>query len=40
LKNAGIKVYRIIPGSVRKNLKRFTDGKLKEITSLSSGFPA
>ena len=39
LKNAGIKVYKIIPGSVQKNLKRFTEGKLKEITSLSSGFP-
>lgn len=40
LKNAGIKVYKIIPGSVRKNLKRFTEGKLQEITTLSSGFPA
>jgi predicted Fe-Mo cluster-binding NifX family protein len=39
LKNAGIKVYKITPGSVEKNLKRFNEGKLEEITTLSRGFP-
>ena len=39
LKNAGIKVFKIIPGSVEKNLKRFKEEKLEEITTLSSGFP-
>ncbi|HML06099.1 MAG TPA: NifB/NifX family molybdenum-iron cluster-binding protein [Methanobacterium sp.] len=39
LKNADIKVFKIIPGSVGKNLKRFREGKLEEITSLSNGFP-
>ncbi|MGB9977914.1 NifB/NifX family molybdenum-iron cluster-binding protein [Methanobacterium sp.] len=40
LKNAGIKIYKITPGSVEKNLKLFNKGKLKEVTSLSGGFPA
>lgn len=39
LKNAGIKIYKIYPGSVEKNLKNFKEGKLEEITSVSSGFP-
>jgi predicted Fe-Mo cluster-binding NifX family protein len=39
LKNAEIKVYKIIPGNVEKNLERFSEGKLEEITSLSRGFP-
>lgn len=39
LKNAGIKIYKIIPGNVEKNLKRFAECKLEEITSLSGGFP-
>ena len=40
LKNAGIKVYKVSSGSVEKNLKRFIEGKLEEITSLSGGFPS
>ena len=39
LKNAGIKIYKATSGSVEKNLKRFKDSKLEEITSLSGGFP-
>jgi predicted Fe-Mo cluster-binding NifX family protein len=39
LKNAGIKVYKITSGNVEKNLERFREGKLEEITSLSGGFP-
>ena len=39
LKNAGIKIYKIRPGSVEKNLKYFEESKLDEITSVSSGFP-
>ena len=39
LKNAGIKIYKISPGSVEKNLKYFKEGKLEEVTSASSGFP-
>lgn len=40
LKNAGIKVYNIKTSlSVEKNLKRFNEGRLEEITSLSSGYP-
>jgi predicted Fe-Mo cluster-binding NifX family protein len=39
LKNAGIKVYKITSGSVEKNLNRFKEGKLEEITTLSGGFP-
>ena len=35
LKNAGIRVYKFTSGSVEKNLNRFKDGKLDEITSLS-----
>ena len=38
LKNAGIKIYKISPGSVEKNLKYFKEGKLDEITSASGGF--
>jgi len=40
LKNAGIKVYKARSGSVEKNLNRFIEGKLEEITSLSGGFPS
>jgi predicted Fe-Mo cluster-binding NifX family protein len=39
LKNTGIKVFKITSGSVKKNLERFREGKLEEITSLSGGFP-
>lgn len=39
LKNAGIKVYKIIPGTVENNLKQLKKGKLEEITSISHGFP-
>jgi len=39
LKNAGIKVYKFVPGSVETNLKRFIGYKLEEVTSLSGGFP-
>jgi predicted Fe-Mo cluster-binding NifX family protein len=39
LKNAGIKMYKINPGSVKTNLKYFGEGKLEKVTSLSSGFP-
>ena len=39
LRNSEINVYKITSGNVETNLKRFMDGKLKEITSLSSGFP-
>ena len=39
LRNAGIKIYKIRPGNVEKNLKYFEESKLDEITSVSSGFP-
>ena len=39
LKNAGIKVYKITSLNIEKNLKRFNEGKLDEITSLCSGYP-
>jgi predicted Fe-Mo cluster-binding NifX family protein len=39
LRNAGIKIYKIRPGNVEKNLKYFKESKLDEITSVSSGFP-
>ncbi len=39
LRNAGVKIYKISPGSVEKNLKYFGKGKLEEINSASSGFP-
>lgn len=39
LKNAGIKIYKINPGSVKTNLRHFREDKLDEVTSLSSGFP-
>jgi len=39
LKNAGIRIYKISPGSVEKNLKYFKESKLDEINSASSGFP-
>lgn len=38
LKNAGIKIYKINPGNVEKNLKSFKEGKLEEVTSASSEF--
>ena len=39
LRNAGIKIYKIRPGNIEKNLKYFEESKLDEITSVSSGFP-
>ncbi len=39
MKNAGIKVYKATSISVEINLKQFMEGKLKEVTSLSGGFP-
>lgn len=39
LKNAGIKVYKVASVTVEKNLTRFREGKLDEISSLSSGYP-
>lgn len=39
LRNAGIKIYKIRPGNVEKNLKYFEESKLDEISSVSSGFP-
>ncbi len=38
LRNAGIKIYKISPGNVEANLKRFKEGKLEEVTSVSGGF--
>jgi len=40
LRNAGIKIYKISPRSVGKNLKYFMEGKLGEISSVSSGIPS
>ena len=39
LRNAGIKVYKSIPGTVEKNIEMFKEGKLMEITTLQGGFP-
>jgi len=39
LRNAEIKVYKAASVSAEKNLKRFIDNKLKEITTISSGYP-
>ncbi len=39
LKNAEIKVYKIASVNIEKNLNRFNEGKLEEITSLASGYP-
>lgn len=39
LKNANVIVYKASSGDVEKNLKRLTEGKLEEITSLTSGYP-
>jgi len=39
LRNAEIKVYKAAYVNVAKNLNRFTEGKLKEITTISSGYP-
>lgn len=39
LRNAGIVVYKASPLNVEKNLKLLNAGKLREITSLSSGYP-
>lgn len=39
LRKAGIKVYKLQSGSVKDNLKLFTEGKLGEITSSSNGGP-
>jgi len=39
MRNAGIKVYKAAPRTADINLKRFMEGKLEEVTSLSGGFP-
>jgi predicted Fe-Mo cluster-binding NifX family protein len=39
LKQVGIKVYKLESGSVKDNLKFFSEGKLEEITSSTSGGP-
>ena len=39
LKNAGIRVYKGSRVDVEKNLKHLMEGRLKEVTSLSSGYP-
>lgn len=39
LKNAGIKVYKVAPLNAEKNLRQLIQGKLKEVTSLASGYP-
>ena len=39
LQNAGITVYKASPLNARKNLKLLNEDKLKEVTSLSSGYP-
>ncbi len=36
LKQVGIKVYKPEPGSVKENIKHFSEGKLNEITTSSS----
>jgi predicted Fe-Mo cluster-binding NifX family protein len=39
LREEKIKIYKLKPGSVRDNLKFFSDGELEEITTSSSGGP-
>ncbi len=39
LKEENIKIYKLKPGSVKDNLKFFSDGELKELTTSSSGGP-
>lgn len=39
LKNANIKIYKFTSGTIENNIKQFNKGKLKEITSVSGGFP-
>lgn len=39
LRNAGIVVYKASALDVSKNLKLLNKGKLKKVTSLSSGYP-
>jgi predicted Fe-Mo cluster-binding NifX family protein len=39
LRNAGIKVYKSIPGTVEKNIEMFKEDKLMEISTLQGGFP-
>ncbi len=39
LRNNGVKIYKINPGTVENNLKQYKEGKLEEITSVSGGFP-
>ncbi|NYB27611.1 MAG: NifB/NifX family molybdenum-iron cluster-binding protein [Methanobacteriaceae archaeon] len=39
LKQIGIEVYKLQSGTVKENLKLFTENKLDEITSSSSGGP-
>ncbi|MDO9044313.1 MAG: NifB/NifX family molybdenum-iron cluster-binding protein [Methanobacteriaceae archaeon] len=38
LRNAGIKVYKSIPGTVEKNIEMFKEDKLMEITTLKMVF--
>lgn len=39
LKQIGIKVYKLQSGTVKENLKLFTENRMDEITSSSSGGP-
>lgn len=39
LKNAGIRVYKVAPLNVEKNVKKLTEGRLREVKSLASGYP-
>jgi predicted Fe-Mo cluster-binding NifX family protein len=39
LNQAGIKVYRLKPGTIGDNLKFLSEGQLEEITTPSSGSP-
>lgn len=39
LSKAGIAVYKASPLNIEKNLELLNAGKLREITSLSSGYP-
>ncbi|MCE5213959.1 MAG: NifB/NifX family molybdenum-iron cluster-binding protein [Methanobacterium sp.] len=39
LRNAGIKIYKYAEMNAKKNIKLFIAGRLKEVKTLSSGFP-
>ncbi|HOI72455.1 MAG TPA: NifB/NifX family molybdenum-iron cluster-binding protein [Methanobacterium sp.] len=39
LQNAGITVYKASPLNTQKNLNLLNEGKLKEVTTISSGYP-